>query len=372
MSIFMEVVLLSGAVDGDFMLVNQRFVFGVVVLLGALNCSDDDDANDPNNLAGRVSDLAAWPQPYQDFIASAGGARFQDVGGALMHYVETGPADGEVVLLVHGIPTQTYLWRNVMPALSDHRVVAVDLIGYGRSERPPGLAYTPRMNTDFLANFIEARGYQRVHLVAHDLGGPVGLRWAFENPQRVASITMFETLWARLSGLDALPPPFGGQGGILASMRSPTEGPQLVGEMNIFLNAFSDFTATGVNESDLAVYRFPWPTAEDRVQVFLPSGPLAFPFPEDTEAANFIGEYEDFLRSSTIPKLVIDVMPGALSGAEVELVSGSTVAQPVYAQDNFPDTTLRALAPAGHFVQEDFGPELGAMIDEFVKSVANR
>ncbi|MEM7678536.1 MAG: hypothetical protein AAF449_21315 [Myxococcota bacterium] len=200
--------------------------------------------------------------------------------------------------------------------------------------------------------------------------------WGFagpsKNPDRVASITMFETLWARLSSLDAVPPPFGGQEGFLATMRSPITGPEAVGPMNLFLNMLSGFTVSGISPADQEVYQFPWSEAEDRVRVFLPSGPLAFPFPEDVEAANFIGEYEDYLRVSETPKLVIDVQPGILSSVEVELVGGSTLTQVAYAESVFPNTEVQTLSPSGHFVQEDLGEQLGGMIDAFVRDVTSR
>ena len=334
----------------------------LVLALGALCCGDDDESADVD------SALAQWPAAYQQFIRSVGGARFEELDGARMHYIETGPADGEVVLLVHGIPTQAFLWRNVIPSLASRRVVAVDLIGYGRSDRPAGLPYTPRMNADFLTQFIEQRGYQRVHIVAHDLGGPVALRWAFENPNRVASITMFETLWTRVDGVEAIPSPFGGRDGILATMRDPEQGPVLVGEQNIFLAELSSFTASGLSAVNQEVYEFPWPNAADRVRVFLPSGPLAFPFPSDPEARAFIGEYQDFLAATDIPKLVIDVVPGLLS--RIEIQTGTTTVGPgAFAAAMFPNVTLVTLQPGGHFAQEDLGPQLGQAIDAFVSDV---
>ncbi|MEM9455056.1 MAG: alpha/beta fold hydrolase [Myxococcota bacterium] len=336
---------------------------------GALSSRDDDDDgddddDDDDDDDGDDEELLAWPQPYQDFIAEVGGSKFVDVGGAAMHYVETGSDDGPTVLLVHGIPTHAYLWRDVIPQLDDYRVIAVDLIGYGRSDRPAGLPYTPGMQVDFLQSFVEDKGLDDVHLVVHDLGGPVGLRWAFENSDRVASITMFETLWTTLPGIEVIPAPFGE---LLAGLRTPGVGEQLVGEQNVFLSMLGAFTVEGVAPEDAAVYQHPWPDAADRIEVILPSGPHAFPFPEDPEAFAFVDEYQQFLSSSPIPKLVIDVEPGTLSAVEIPGPGGGAdLRVSEFAEQVFPNTTRVQLSGGGHFVQEDRPVQLGQVIDAFL------
>jgi len=355
--------------------------------LASAGCSDDDDDSNSNRPEETVEqsegdgdsneepamqtddlDLLEWPTNYQEFIEEVGGSRYATVNGARMHYVQQGPEDGEVVLLIHGIPTHSFLWRKVLPELEGKRAIAVDLIGYGRSERPEGLDYTPEMQVEYLDAFVNELELDNVHLVVQDLGGVVGMRWAAETPSLVDTITMFETLWSTIPSLESVAPPFGGEGGMLDMMRDPETGPTLVGEQNIFLNSLSDFTLDGVSEADQAVYQYPWPSADERAHIFRHSGPLAFPFEDNPEAADYVRFYQDYLETSDVAKLVIDVTPGALSGALVPIdgEEGELVAQPVYAENSFPNVTSVKLEGSVHFAQEDIGPELGQAISTFV------
>lgn len=315
--------------------------------------------------------LQEWPQSYQDFIAASGGSQFVEVNGVRMHYVDVGPRDGEVVLLLHGIPTHSFLWREVLPELTGKRAIALDFVGFGRSERPATLDYTPAMQVEFLAGFADTLGLEDVHLVVQDMGGIVGLRWAAENPENVASLTMFETLWSTVPSLESLAPPFGGEGGLLDQMRDPKTGPTLVGEQNLFLASLPDFTLGGVSDADLAAYTHPWPDADERGRILRSSGPLAFPLPESPDAQAFVRVFQDYLESDDVPKLVIAIEPGALTGALVPIdgSNGELVPQPDYAAASFPNVTVATLKGSVHFAQEDLGPELGALIAGFVDDV---
>ncbi len=328
--------------------------------------SSSETDGETDNSTGEPTDpeLELWPAPYQEFIADVGGAKFIDLDGARMHYVETGPEDEPPVLLIHGIPTQAYLWRNVIAGLSGRHVVAIDLIGYGRSERPD-IDYTPATQVEFLTEFVQSKGFDQVHLVVQDLGGPVGLRWAFENEDRVASITMFETLWAVLTDINSIPPPFGGDGGLLDQFRTPGVGEDLIGRQNAFFNSLSAFTVNGVTPEDQEVYEFGWESPEDRVRVILPSGPLAFPFEDEPAASAFVGAYEQFLIDSPIPKQAIGVSPGALTPVIVDTEDGP-LNQVEYAGAFFANTEVHQLEGAGHFVQEDLPDELAQLIATFV------
>lgn len=326
---------------------------------------DDDDGTDDDTDTDTDQGLLLWPQAYQDFIADVGGAKFVEVDDVLMHYVDTGPADGETILLIHGIPTHSYLWRDVIPEFTGKRVIAVDLVGYGRSERPEGLPYTPQMQIDFLEEFVDELELDELHLVVHDLGGPVGLGWATQNPERVKSITMFESLWTTLPSIDVIPPPFGE---LLVALRTPDVGEMLVGEQNVFLAALNDFTVDGVSPEDQAVYTFPWQDPADRIAVFLTSGPRSFPVPEDPAAFDFFTGVQSYLTQDDVPKLVFDISPGTLSGIEIPGPDGDLrVAD--FAAQVFPNTTLLALDGAGHFVQEDRPVQLGAAINTFIDDV---
>ena len=112
-----------------------------------------------------------------------------------MHYVDEG--SGEVILFVHGTPTWSFLFRDFVKKLArNHRCIAVDHLGFGLSDRPEDSESTPQAHAKNLATFINQLGLKDITLVVHDFGGPVGLGWAVENPDRVKRIVLFNTwLW---------------------------------------------------------------------------------------------------------------------------------------------------------------------------------
>ncbi|CAJ0721939.1 MULTISPECIES: alpha/beta fold hydrolase [Ralstonia] len=115
--------------------------------------------------------------------------RFTDAPGFSMHFVDEGPADGEVVLCLHGEPTWGFLFRHLIAALRDtHRVVVPDHMGFGRSETPPSRSYWLQDHIDNLERFVLALDLRDITLVMHDFGGPVGMGLASRHPDRVRRI----------------------------------------------------------------------------------------------------------------------------------------------------------------------------------------
>ncbi|RJO73779.1 alpha/beta fold hydrolase [Nocardia panacis] len=114
---------------------------------------------------------------------------FTDAPGFRMHYVDEGPAGGEVVLCLHGEPTWGYLFRDLIPALSaTHRVVVPDHMGFGKSETPGERTYWLQDHIDNLERFVLALDLTDITLVMHDFGGPVGMGLAARHPDRIARV----------------------------------------------------------------------------------------------------------------------------------------------------------------------------------------
>ena len=130
-----------------------------------------------------------------DVIADheAAGRRFT-AAGVESFVIEVG--DGDPVVLMHGVPVSSFLYRRVAPALAERgvRAVAFDLPGLGLAQRPEAFDYRWTGLAGWTGAAIDALGIERCHLVVHDIGGPVGLEWAIRNPDRVLSLTAFDTL----------------------------------------------------------------------------------------------------------------------------------------------------------------------------------
>ena len=122
---------------------------------------------------------------------------YVDVDGLRMHYLDEGPPDGEVVLLLHGEPSWSYLYRRMIPVLTRAglRAVAIDLVGFGRSDKPTRREdYTYQAHVDWTWSAIEAIGLTDITLVCQDWGGLIGLRLVGEHPERFARVVAANTV----------------------------------------------------------------------------------------------------------------------------------------------------------------------------------
>lgn len=122
---------------------------------------------------------------------------FVDVLGHRIHYVSHG--SGPPVLFVHGNPTSSYLWRNVLPHVAERthrRGIALDLLGFGRSDKPDKLRYSLDLHAQIIAGFVDALGLEDIVLVADDWGGPLAMRDAVNRQMRYQAAVLMETfLW---------------------------------------------------------------------------------------------------------------------------------------------------------------------------------
>lgn len=119
-----------------------------------------------------------------------------EIDGARMHYLDEG--HGPTVLMVHGTPTWSFLYRHLVTALRDRfRCVVPDHLGFGLSDKPAGDAYRPADQARRLGALVDALGLKEVALVVHDFGGPIGLGWALDHPDAVRSLVLFNTwMWS--------------------------------------------------------------------------------------------------------------------------------------------------------------------------------
>lgn len=130
-------------------------------------------------------DRSAYPFP----------SRVYDTGAGRMHYVDVG--DGPTVLLVHGTPTWSFLYRRIINQLkAEYRVVAPDLLGFGLSDKPVSEAVAPERQAEHLRGLVDHLGLDRFVLGVHDFGGPIGLSVALDRPEQIDALVLFNTwMW---------------------------------------------------------------------------------------------------------------------------------------------------------------------------------
>ena len=188
------------------------------------------------------------PQVAEAISAHRAAGREFAAGGVRSFVREEG--DGDPVVLMHGIPVSSFLYRKVLPLLSEHglRGVAFDLPGLGLAEKPAEFDYTWSGLGRWTGEAIDALGIERCHLVLHDIGGPIGLEWALSHQDRVASLTVLDTLldvarFRRVWTMGLAAPPVIGPLWV-ASTRPP------VARWLFYMQGIADRSATPAHEVD--------------------------------------------------------------------------------------------------------------------------
>lgn len=146
-----------------------------------------------------------------------------------MHYIEEG--NGNPVLYLHGNPTSSYLWRNILPIVSkDSRSIALDLIGFGKSAKPD-IDYSFQDHYKHIETFIDALGLEDIIIVGHDWGGVLGFWYAYNHQENVRGLALMETFPFTFK-IDVFPPEIAK---LFLAFRTPEQGYQLIQVQNIFV-----------------------------------------------------------------------------------------------------------------------------------------
>ncbi len=275
-------------------------------------------------------------------------ARFVDVHGSRMHYIDEG--DGAPVLFIHGNPTSSYLWRNVIPHVTPHaRAVAVDLIGMGKSDQPD-LPYRFTDHYRYLEGFIDALDLQDVTLVLHDWGGGLGTSWARRHPDRVRGIVFMESVLMPMDLADTdIVTRF-----VFNRMRDPKKGDRMNMQKAFFLKRLMPMmTKTRLSPAAKAAYLAPFSTPESRKPVA--QWPREIPLgghPEDM--VREIGDNYEWFRSADIPKLLLHAEPGVIFKGIVPDIERDVA-----------HLTSISIGPGKHYVQEDQPDAIGTAIAEW-------
>jgi len=272
------------------------------------------------------------------------------VNGVRLHYVDEG--SGEPIVMLHGNPTWSYLYRNFIPPLSKtHRCLAPDYMGFGRSDKPLDKPYTLRQHIENFTAFALGLDLREATLVMQDWGGPIGLGFATKHPDRIKRLVILNTWAFRLPEGTSLAP-------LLELFRQPHTGEALVQGLNLFVEGF--FPAgihhkERISEELMRAYRSPFPDWNSRY------GTLAFPrdipVGEAHPSTPTMGEIQDALpKLADKPAVIIwgvhdPAIPPLLIDAWTQV---------------FPNAEVHRLETASHFLQEDEPEQIVTYIQEFL------
>jgi haloalkane dehalogenase len=284
--------------------------------------------------------------------------QFIDVDSVRMAYVDEG--SGDPIVLLHGNPTSSYLWRNIVPhVLPLGRCIVPDLVGMGDSAKLPDSGpdrYTFVEHRHYLDELLAALGVERdVTFVIHDWGSALGFDWANRHRDRVAGIAYMEAIVRPVSWADW---PEAARG-IFQGMRSPA-GEEMVLEKNLFIEAILPASIQRkLVPEEMDEYRRPFTEPGEPRRPTL-TWPRQIPVDgEPADVVEIVASYADWLSTSDVPKLLIVADPGAiLIGEQLEFCRG------------WPNQ--REITVAGsHFVQEDSPDEIGTAIADWIRNRTN-
>jgi haloalkane dehalogenase len=282
--------------------------------------------------------------------------QYVEVDGKRLAYVEAG--SGDPIVLLHGNPTSSYLWRNVIPHLeASGRVIAPDLIGQGDSDKLPASEGPERYSFAVVYRYLDALlqqldANQNVTLVIHDWGSGLGFHWARNNPQAVRGIAYMEAIVKPVTWDDW---PEGARG-IFQGFRSD-KGEDLVLNRNMFVEAvLPSSVLRGLGEEEMAHYKAPFSTPDDRQPTL--NWPRQIPINgEPAHMVELVDDYGRFLAGSDIPKLFVNAEPGSILVGQAREFCRSW--------PNQQEVTV----PGSHFLQEDSPAEIGQAIAAWLQTL---
>jgi haloalkane dehalogenase len=267
-----------------------------------------------------------------------------------MAYVDEG--QGEPVVMLHGNPTWSYLYRKFIPPIaSEHRAIAVDHLGFGRSDKPLN---TLRLD-DHVRNFTALAldlDLRNVTLVMQDWGGPIGLGFATRFPDRIRRLVVMNTWAFRIAAGTPLHP-------LLEQFRIPGIGEALVQGSNLFVEGFLPagiHRRERINQVMMSAYRAPFPDFNSRSAVL--AFPRDIPVGDDHPSAAVMGEIQDNLHRLRVPVLII--------WGTQDIAIPPQLIQARWLR-YFPEAEVHLLDTASHFLQEDEPDRIIDLMLDFLK-----
>ncbi|MEM7336518.1 MAG: haloalkane dehalogenase [Chloroflexota bacterium] len=280
-------------------------------------------------------------------------SRYINIKGSKMHYIEAG--EGDPILFLHGNPTSSYLWRNIIPYVtSQGRAIAPDLIGMGKSDKPD-IPYRFHDHYAYLKGFIEAKNLTNITLVIHDWGSGLGFHFAAQHPERIKGIAFMEAMIRPLNWSD-FPSDFR-----LAFklMRTTGVGWLMLSLANGFVKqVLPQSIVRQLTAEEKQIYGEPYQTIASRKPVR--QWPLEIPIegtPSDMHT--LISNYNRWLQKTDIPKLLFYAQPGGL--IRTEMVQ--------WLENNLPNLETVDIGPGLHFIQEDNPHLIGSKISQWLAKI---
>jgi haloalkane dehalogenase len=264
-------------------------------------------------------------------------SRYIEIEGSRIHYVEEGA--GDPILFLHGNPTSSYLWRNIIPHVAPvGRCIAMDLIGMGRSDKPD-IEYRFEDHAKYVDGFISTMGLENITFVIHDWGSALGINYARRNRKNVKGIAFMEAILRPFPPLDSSTE----MGRTFIAFRTPDVGWDIIVNQNVFVEkTLPGMVVRGLTDEEMDAYRAPFLDPDSRKPVW--RWPNEVPIEgEPADVADIIKLNNEWLTGSNLPKLLFYGHPGAILNEK--MVKWCT--------ENLKNLRTVDIGPGLHYIQED-------------------
>lgn len=278
---------------------------------------------------------------------------YVDVYGSKIHFIDEGK--GDPILFLHGVPTSSYVWRNVIPHLSSlGRCIAPDLIGFGKSDKPD-IEYTIVDHIKYIEKLIEVLNLKKITLIMHGWGSIIGFDYAMRHENNCKGLVFYEAFLRQLNN-DESALPFQEQ---LATLQEQDNVYDLIMNSSYFVDrVIPQSVMRQLSETEMANYRQPFlqeGTGKPILQ-YLKELPSSH---GKSEIDKLINQYSKKLTQSKLPKLMLYSVPGFVT----------TIATAIWAKEHLPNLEIVDIGEELHLAQESYPGLIGETISIWLQGV---
>ena len=283
--------------------------------------------------------------------------QYKTILGQKMAYIDEG--QGQAIVFLHGNPTSSYLWRNIIPYVSkNYRAIAPDLMGMGDSAKPD-LTYSYSDQAKYLHGFLDSLDLKDAILVVHDWGSALGFHYARTRSSRISAIAFMEATlppYFPIPSLEAMGP----SADFLKNVRTQGIGEEMILKKNVLIDQFLRYSNPEHPMSDNVIAQYNGYYSNEKSRQPLLQWLREIPINGTPANVHEIGlKNNKWIIESEIPKLLFYVTPGVL-------VPEATVK---YMENNAKNIKTIGLGPAGHFMQEVYSDEIGTGLAEWLETI---
>ncbi len=282
-------------------------------------------------------------------------SNYIEVQGSKLHYVDEG--SGDPILFLHGNPTSSYLWRNIMPYLTPlGRCIAPDLIGMGQSDKPD-IEYRFFDHVKYVEGFIEKMGLHNITLVIHDWGSGLGFHYAMRHESNIKGVAFMEAILMSIPSWDMFPADFTEA---FQAFRTPEVGWDMLVNQNMFVEqTLPGAMIRKLTEEEMNYYREPFKDPAHRKPVW--RWPNELPTEgEPADVVEAVTTYNQKLQQSALPKLLFYATPGGL--IDEQMIE--------WCRENLKNLKTIDIGPGIHFLQEDNPHLIGSELVSWYKGIS--